>query len=73
MANSARIKSRAVLLVVLRMLRAYLYYPLLIGSAIWIYIKDAHFIWAIALLIGVWFFDPVVHLIRYRLRRIKKQ
>jgi len=71
MANSARIKSRAVLLVVLRMLRAYLYY--LIGSAIWIYIKDAHFIWAIALLIGVWFFDPVVHLIRYRLRRIKKQ
>ncbi len=72
MADKHAIKPRAVALVFWRVLKAYLYYPFLIGAAVWIYVKDAHILWAVALVGFVWLYDPVIHLFRRNLRRRAK-
>ena len=57
---------KAVLTVFWRLLRAYLYYPLIVGLAIWLWLNDAHWIWGLALLIFVLMTDRIWLLVAKR-------
>jgi len=45
--------------VFLRMARAYLFYPVMIGIFLWLFIKDAHWIFGLAVITAILILDPI--------------
>ena len=45
--------------VFMRMTRAYLFYPLMIGIFLWLYIKDAHWIFGVMVIAAILILDPI--------------
>jgi hypothetical protein len=41
------------------MARAFLFYPTMIGLFLWLYIKDAHWVFGIAVIVAILFLDPI--------------
>ncbi len=52
---------------ILRLIRAYLFYPTAIGVMIWLILNDKHWGWGVIVLAAVLIFDPIY---RIMLRRI---
>jgi len=66
-------KTKAVLRVYWRMLRAYLFYPAAIAAFLYVYIKDYHWIWGLLIIIAILIIDPTFHLLWRGLRRKLRQ
>jgi len=45
--------------VFIRMARAYLFYPAMIGLFLWLYIRDAHWIYGLAVIVAILIIDPI--------------
>jgi len=39
--------------------RAYLFYPLMIGIFLWIYVNDAHWIFGLMVIAAIFILDPI--------------
>jgi len=42
-----------------RIIRAYLFYPLMVGIFIWLYVKDAHVIFGLMVIVAILILDPI--------------
>jgi len=47
------------LIVFTRMARAYLFYPLMVGVFLWLYIKGAHWVYGLAVIVAILILDPI--------------
>ena len=47
------------LLVFWRFAHAFLFYPVLIGVFIWLYVKSAHWIYGLVIVLAILVFDPI--------------
>ncbi|PHS36649.1 MAG: hypothetical protein COA91_12185 [Robiginitomaculum sp.] len=45
--------------VLLRMARAFLFYPVMIGVFLWLYIRDVHWIYGLAVIVAILIVDPI--------------
>ncbi len=45
--------------VFLRMARAYLFYPVMTGVFLWLYIRDAHWVYGLVVIVAILIIDPV--------------
>ena len=50
---------KAVLIAFWRLFWALAFYPLIIGLMIWLYIKEHHWIWGVAVIIAELILDPI--------------
>lgn len=50
---------KATLIAMWHLFHALAFYPLMIGAFIWLYLKDAHWIWGAAIIAGILIFDPM--------------
>jgi len=41
------------------MIRAYLFYPFMIGLFLWLYVKDVHWIFGLAIIVAIFIIDPI--------------
>ena len=58
-----RSKIGAILKVYWRMIRIFLFYPLMIGAFFYVYIKDYHWIWGLLIIIAIIIIDPTFRLL----------
>lgn len=63
---------KAILISFWRMFHALAFYPLLIGLFVWLYIKDAHWIFGAAVIAAILIFDPIWRLLFRRCVEIFK-
>jgi len=70
---SGRAKIGAVLRVYWRMIRIFLFYPLLIGVFFYVYIKGYHWIWGLLIILLILYFDPTFRMLWRGIRRTIKQ
>lgn len=73
MTDPARITPAKIVHVFARLAFAYLYYPVIIGLAIWMWIKQVHVGWGLALLAVVWVYDPMLRILRARIRHARRR
>lgn len=50
---------KATLTAMWRLFHALAFYPIMIGVFIWLYFKDAHWIFGAAIVAGILIFDPI--------------
>ena len=50
-----------------RLFWAFAFYPITFGLLIWLWAKDAHWLWGLAVIIGVVILDPIWGLIARRI------
>ena len=50
---------KRILRVYWRFIRAYLFYPVMIGVFIWLYLQGAHWIFGLAVIIAILILDPI--------------
>jgi len=62
-------KVNAILRIYWRFLRIYLFYPLMIGAFIYVYIKGYHWIWGLLIIVAILSIDPTYRLLWRGLRR----
>lgn len=71
-----RSKIGAILKVYWRMIRIFLFYPVLIGTFFYVYIKGYHWFWGLLIIIFILIFDPIFRMlwrgIRHNIRQKKK-
>lgn len=48
--------------VFIRMAQAFLFYPLMVGVFLWLYIKDAHWIFGLAVIAAILIIDPILRI-----------
>jgi len=65
-------KIGAILRIYWRFLRIYLFYPLMIGAFIYVYIQDYHWIWGLLIIAAIVFIDPTYLLLWRGFRRYLK-
>jgi len=56
-------KAKSIFIAMWRLFWALVFYPMIIGLMIWIYIKDYHWIWGVLVIIAVLIFDPIWRII----------
>lgn len=65
---------KAVLIALWRLLRAYLFYPVMIGLFLWIYVTDKHWVFGAAIIAAILIFDPIWRIMgRNSLRLLRKK
>jgi hypothetical protein len=52
-----------------RLFHALAFYPLMIGTFIWVYVRGAHWFWGAVIILGVLIFDPMWRIIAQNLLR----
>ena len=50
---------KATLIALWRLFHAFFFYPIMIGVFIWLYITDAHWMFGLAIVLGILIFDPM--------------
>lgn len=50
---------KAALMALWRLFHAIAFYPIMIGVFIWLYIKDAHWIYGLCVILIILIFDPI--------------
>lgn len=55
------------LIAVWRLFSALAFYPFAFGLLIWLWVKGAHWLWGLGILIAVFIFDPIWGLIAKRI------
>ena len=66
-------KVGAVLHIYWRMIRVFLFYPLLIGAFFYVYIKGYHWIWGLLIIILILFVDPTFRILWRGIRRTMRR
>lgn len=65
---------KAVFIALWRLLRAYLFYPVMIGLFLWIYVTDKHWVFGAAIIAAILIFDPIWRIMgRNSLRFLRKK
>jgi len=61
---------KATLIAMWRLFHALAFYPLMIGTFIWLYIKGAHWVWGALIIAGILMFDPIWRIMARSLSRM---
>ncbi|MGJ8563253.1 MAG: hypothetical protein ACSHXY_06840 [Alphaproteobacteria bacterium] len=65
---------KAVFIALWRLLRANLFYPVMIGLFLWIYVTDKHWVFGAAIIAAILIFDPIWRIMgRNSLRLLRKK
>lgn len=55
------------ILAIWRLFWALVFYPIALGFLIWLWVKDAHWLWGLAVIAAILIFDPIWGLVAKRI------